>query len=180
MEIWKDVPGYELIYQASNEGNIRTHEEKTTFSSKHGKRRWKQRILKQKQDKGGYKRVSLWKNGNSKDYLVHRIIALTFIPQIPNKTLINHKDCNPSNNNVNNLEWCDYRENLLHAFDNRLNENAQAIVLVNSKTKETKYFRSKTEASRFLGKSHGYISQKLKEGSTVIGNFELFERISKN
>ncbi|HAK1315121.1 TPA: HNH endonuclease, partial [Listeria monocytogenes] len=98
MEIWKDVPGYELIYQASNEGNIRTHEEKTTFSSKHGKRRWKQRILKQKQDKGGYKRVSLWKNGNSKDYLVHRIIALTFIPQIPNKTLINHKDCNPSNN----------------------------------------------------------------------------------
>lgn len=178
MEIWKDIPGYELIYQASNEGQIRTHAEKITYSDRHGKRKWNQRILKQKEDKNGYKRVTLWKNGKSKGYLVHRLIALTFIPQIPNKTLINHKDCNPKNNEVSNLEWCNHRENLLHAFDNHLNENAQSIVLVNIRTKQTQYFRSKAEASQFLGKNHGYVSRKLKEGSTKIGDYEMYERIS--
>ena len=59
MEIWKDVVGYEGIYEVSNKGKVRTHKNKTTYTEKHGVRKWEQRILKQKSDKHNSKRVTL-------------------------------------------------------------------------------------------------------------------------
>ena len=80
-EIWKDIPNYKG-YQASNLGRIRTYN-KITYTKLHGERHWKNRILKFKptaknnriKQGGGY-RVSLWKNGKCKDFLVARIIAV--------------------------------------------------------------------------------------------------------
>lgn len=63
METWKDVVGYEGIYEVSDAGKIRTKLGKTTHTEKHGIRTWKQRELKLKTDKLGYKRVSLFKDG---------------------------------------------------------------------------------------------------------------------
>ena len=175
-EIWKKIPGYEDIYEASNFGRIRTIKNKTTTSVLHGTRHWKQRILKQKTDKGGYKRVTLWKNKIAKDFLVHRLVAISFLEKIKGKEFINHIDGHPSNNNLPNLEWCDSRENLIHAYENRLNQSPDPIVLFNVLTKETHYFYSKSEASRFFGKSHSFIYKLLKEGKDKVGNFEIYIR----
>src|SRR5690606_13076082 len=103
---WKDVPGYEGIYEVSRSGQIRTKEGKTTFSKLHGKRVWRQRILKQKVSKDKCCRVSLWKGGKERTWLVHRLVAKAFIPRVEGKNYINHIDGNRLNNHADNLEWC--------------------------------------------------------------------------
>ena len=163
MEEWKEIPGYEKLYEASTYGNIRTCEGKVTRTERHGERLWKQRVLKQKTDKGGYKRVSLWKDGTEKTHLVHRLVSSTFLQEAEGKRLINHKDANPSNNTVNNLEWCNHYENLMHAYENNLNQAAKKTVLTNKVTGEIHFFLSQTAASKFLGKHHGFIHEKIKK-----------------
>lgn len=173
-EIWKDVVDYKNIYEVSNFGNIRSKEGKVTYSDLHGKRVWKQRILKQKTDKDGYKRVELWKNKKQKTWLVHRLVANAFLQKEDGKDIINHIDGQPSNNNVSNLEWCNYQENLIHAFKNDLNQMPNQIILLDSETKTPIFFKSETDASKFLGKNHGYISSVLKRRKTKCGKFEIF------
>lgn len=170
-EYWKDIPGYENIYQASSFGRIRTKEGKTTFTKRHGIRHWNQRVLKQKSDKQGYKRVELWKNGEHKTRTVHQLVALTFLDNPSRKPLINHKDCNPSNNSIDNIEWATYRENLIHAYENKLNQEPITTILINKKTGKKNRFISMAEASRFLNKNNGYISCVLKRGKTEIENY---------
>lgn len=176
MEDWKDIPEYEGIYEVSNKGRVRSAKDKTTKSKLHGTRKWKQRILRQKTDKNGYKRVSLWKNKVDKTHLVHRLVAQAFIPQVDGKEYINHIDGNPSNNYLENLEWCNHRENLIHAYKNRLNKAPDPIILYNLNTQKTKYFYSKAEASRFLGRSHGFISNLLRKGKTEVDEYEVFSK----
>lgn len=166
MEIWKPITGYEGIYEVSNTGDIRTCEGKTTYTEKHGVRHWKQRVLKQKTDRYGYKRVCLYKNGKPKDFLVHRLVADMFCEKSKDKIIINHIDCDPANNNATNLEWCDYRHNLMHAFKNGLNNSPNKTILVNKITNEKFEFISRAEASRFLNHNPGYISLLLKRGKT--------------
>ena len=172
--IWKNIPGYEGIYEVSSTGSVRTSKGKTTRTSFHGVRKWKQRELKQKTDRDGYKRVSLWKDGKVKDFLVHRLVALTFIDKPEEKNIINHKDCSPSNNRIENLEWCDHSENLLHAYKNRLNKSNDRVILLHVKTNESVVFTSKAEASLFLGKSKGYISNVIIQGKKRVGDYEIF------
>ena len=89
-EIWKDVVGYEGLYEVSNLGRIR----------RNGK------ILKPQKTRDGYLRVHLSKNGIAKHGKVHRLVALAFLPNPQNLPQINHKDEDKTNNAVNNLEWC--------------------------------------------------------------------------
>ena len=162
-EIWKDVVGYENIYEVSNFGNVRTHENKTTWTERHGLRHWKQRYLKNKTPNGRDVRVSLWKNGKVKDWLVHRLVAHTFIPNTDEtKNSINHIDGNPKNNHVSNLEWCDHYENNNHAFDNNLIKTGKKTTLLRLSDNKTFEFRSLSKANLFLGRSNGYIGNKLK------------------
>lgn len=95
-EIWKDIPGHEGKYQVSNLGRVR---------SLNYNRTGKIKLLKQG-NVNGYKVVILYKDGKKKTYLVHRLVAIAFLLNPNNLPIINHKDENPSNNNVNNLEWC--------------------------------------------------------------------------
>lgn len=176
MEQWRDIPEYEGIYEVSNFGRVRSSKDKTTKSALHGERKWKQRILKQKTDKGGYKRVSLWKNKISKDFLVHRLVLLAFGSNPDNKPSVNHIDGNPSNNHLDNLEWVTPKENLIHAFENRLNESADPVILYDTINKEVIYFYSKSQASQFLGRNKGYISGVLKQGENSVDNYEIFVR----
>lgn len=90
-EIWKDIPGYEGKYQVSNKGEIK--------NIKLNKYR------KQRKDKDGYSIVDLFYN-KPKTFKVHRLVALSFIPNPKNLPQINHIDGNKLNNRVNNLEWC--------------------------------------------------------------------------
>ncbi|SFH62150.1 NUMOD4 domain-containing protein [Pisciglobus halotolerans] len=173
MELWNDIPGYEGLYEVSTFGRVRTKEGKITSNARYEKRVWKQRYLKDKTPRGRDVRVSLWKDGEHKDWLVHRLVALTFLPKVESKESINHIDGNPKNNNVSNLEWCNHTENNNHAFDNRLIP-AMNLVLVDKKTFKPYYFRSLSKASEFLGKNPGYLSGMLKKGKLVLNDYFIY------
>ena len=164
MERWKDIPNYEGIYQASNCGRIRTHKDKTTYTEKHGIRKWKQRILKYKSKSvnPGY-RVSIWKNGKFKDYLVARLVATTFLENLINTNMtVNHKDGNRLNNNINNLEWLSLADNIRHGFETGLYTCQKPIKLINKQTQEEFYFRNISLCNKFLDKNSNYINYKRK------------------
>lgn len=174
--IWRDVVGYEGIYEVSNNGLVRTKEGKTTYSKRWNTQRvWKQRILKQKVDKENFCRVSLWKDGKERTHLVHRLVAEAFIPRVEGKDYINHIDGDRLNNHVSNLEWCTHEENNNHAFDNDLIQTGNKIKLVNIDSGEEYYFRSQTKASEFLGRNHSYIHSRLKRGHSTADNFKIIE-----
>lgn len=167
MEIWKDIPGYEGIYQASTMGQIRTKPGKKTKRSDNEVRTWNTRVLKPRgaNYKTGY-RVSLWKDGKSKDWLICRLVAMTFLG-IPNEKLtVNHKDGNRLNNNISNLEWLSLSENIRHGFNNGLYPTQQGITLI-SEEGSIHIFRSLSQAGHFLGKSHGYVSGRLKKNQDI-------------
>lgn len=161
-EIWKDIPDYEGIYQASTFGRIRTCEGKTTFTEKHGVRHWKQRVLKFKGEnyQTGY-RVTLWKNGKSKDHLVARLIARTFLGE--SNLTVNHKDGNRFNNHIENLEWCSLGDNIRKGFETGLYTTQIKVLITNKKTREIKIYRSMELASKAIGHGHGYISNSIKQ-----------------
>lgn len=109
-EVWRDIEGFEGIYQVSNLGRVRGLDrivEQTNGKQK----RYKEKIKKQSITNDGYMYVSLC----SKRYLVHRLVAETFLPNTDNLPEVNHIDENKTNNKVDNLEWCDRRYNLIYS-----------------------------------------------------------------
>ena len=108
-EIWRPIEGYEGLYEISSYGRVKSLE-KYRFNNG-GIQLLKEKIMKPL-DYNGYKNVNLWKNGSKKKEYVHRLVAKSFIPNPDNLREVNHKDENPSNNMVENLEWCDHRYNM--------------------------------------------------------------------
>ena len=104
MEIWRDIKGYEGIYQISNKGRVK---------SLNYRRTGKEKILKPGKTKPGYLCISLYKKGEKcKCFSIHRLVAQAFLPNPDNLPIVNHKDENKLNNNVENLEWCNSEYNL--------------------------------------------------------------------
>jgi hypothetical protein len=99
-EKWRDVKGYEGLYEVSEIGNVRNKKTKRNLSTKNN---------------DGYRAVTLSKNGKANGFLVHRLVAIAFIPNTHSKPRVNHKDSNRTNNRVSNLEWCTAQENIDHA-----------------------------------------------------------------
>ena len=108
-EVWKDVPGYEGLYQVSNCGNVRSLDRLIKRKGQ-GDLPLKGGTVKQFSNKG-YKVVTLSKESKLKQFKVHRLVALAFIPNPDSLPQVNHKDENPANNCIENLEWCDDRYN---------------------------------------------------------------------
>lgn len=106
-EIWKDVPEYEGIYQVSNFGNVRSLNYNNNKKTKE---------IAKKSHKNGYLTVVLCKNAEKKNKSIHRLVALAFIPNPNNYPCVNHIDARKENNNVENLEWCTYKQNTAHAI----------------------------------------------------------------
>ena len=106
-ETYKDVKGYEGLYQISNLGNVK---------NKHGLT-LKPRVIR------GYLTAHLSKSGKAKNVRVHRLVAEAFIPNPDNLPVVNHIDCNKTNNNSNNLEWCSHSHNDKHAYLNGLRKS---------------------------------------------------------
>ncbi len=109
-EIWKDIKGYEGLYQVSNLGRIKSLSRECKHSLG-GNRKVTERIIKLTKDKDGYYKVMLHKNTENKTFRVHRLVAQAFINNPTNAEIVNHKDENPSNNRVDNLEWCNKKYN---------------------------------------------------------------------
>lgn len=172
MEEWKQIPGYEGLYEASNIGRIRTVEGKTTSNARCPIKHWKQRILKPKWQKrkcGGHRqaRVSLWKNGKPKDWLISRLIAMTWCKGYAVGMTVNHIDGNPENDRASNLEWISLADNIRHAFGTGLMTNQRHCVLIDAYGNVTEC-RSMSAASRFLGRSNGYVSGKAMSGERAL------------
>ena len=171
-EIWKNIPNYEG-YQASNLGRIRTYNKKT-YTKLHGERHWQNRILKFKPDynskhkekQGTGYRVTLWKNGKGKDYLVARLVATTFLENlIDTKMTVNHKNGNRLDNRAENLEWLSLSDNIKYGFENGQYKQHKTILYNENEKYE---FRSKSIASNFLGRCNGYVSMCLKRNAEAI------------
>lgn len=143
-ETWKDVAGYEGIYKVSNTGNI-----KRCISN----RCRKERILKCSNHRG-YKMVTLSKDAVHNRQMLHRLIAIAFIPNPHSKPFINHIDSNPKNNHVGNLEWCTQSENIRHSFAMG-NKSGERHPMCRLKNDEIKHIRASQDplneiASRFV------------------------------
>lgn len=110
MEQWKDIQGYDGLFQISNLGNVK-RKQKTYFCGNNTKRVLEERLIIGEQVKG-YRRVALWNNKKYKRVFVHRLVAQAFIPNPDDKPEIDHVDGNPLNNKVDNLRWCNHTENL--------------------------------------------------------------------
>jgi len=103
-EIWKDIAGYEGLYQVSNLGRVMSFKKKSNS------------LLLSPSCSRGYLAVNLYINGNVKNPSIHRLVAIAFIPNPLNKPCVNHIDGNKLNNKLSNLEWCTYSENELHSI----------------------------------------------------------------
>lgn len=119
MEKWRDVVGYEGLYQVSTLGRVKRLEhwknQRTDRKYKYYKyRELPEKILAQSK-RGKYRTVQLSKDRKAKTLTVHRLVAQAFIPNPNNYPEVNHKDCNGHNNTVDNLEWCDRKYNINYA-----------------------------------------------------------------
>ncbi len=143
-EVWKDIKGYEGIYQVSDLGNV--------------KRVNTGRVLKFAETRG-YKRLRLSKNGKPKDYQVHRLVAIAFIPNPNNYPQINHKDEVKDNNIVGNLEWCTAKENTNYGtnIQRRAEKYSKPVVQKTKSGEDVKIHKSMHQAERETGINHGDI-----------------------
>ena len=158
-EIWKDIIGYDGIYQISNYGRVRS------FS-----RMKKGELVSPNPEKTrrGYLRVNLHKDNSVKRYSVHRLVAEAFIPNHDkSKNVINHIDFDVSNNHVENLEWVTQRENVQHAMKNgriggnkfgSLNHHARKVIQYEKDGTFVKEWDCIADASRFYKTYHSNIS----------------------
>lgn len=112
-EIFKDIYGYEGLYQISNFGNVKSAD-RERLGRGGSIRKCPGRILKPKINNKGYYQVDLFNSENkSKRFLIHRLVAETFLDNFNNYDQVNHIDNDHTNNHVDNLEWCNnYQNNL--------------------------------------------------------------------
>lgn len=124
-EYWQDIPGYEGLYQASTYGRIKSLS-RYYKTGRGGIQLLPERILKENLETQGYFGVLLC-NGKQKRYRVHRLVAITFIPNFNNLPCINHKDETRTNNRVENLEWC------TQAYNNCYGKRLKRVGIANGK-----------------------------------------------
>lgn len=160
-EIWRDIEGYEGLYQISNKGRVK--------SLKYGK----ERILKPQDNGRGYMIIGLFKNGILKHIKVHRLVAITFISNPENLSEVNHKDENKKNNCVENLEWIRHMDNCNYGTRNeRVGYSHSKPILQYSKSGDfIREWQGAREIEKLLGINHTSIIQSCKGRYKSAGGF---------
>ena len=145
-ELWRDIVGYEELYQVSNFGRVKSLNYNKTKKAK---------ILKGRS--GVYLHVGLYKHGYAEDFNVHRLVAEVFIPNPDNLPQVNHKDGNKHNNHVNNLEWVTVSENAFHSIYTLKKSNNTTTKKKVRNIETGEIFESQSAAGRAYGTSQGNI-----------------------
>lgn len=146
---YKDIPGYEGLYQISNTGLVLS-------LPKGDGNGHKLRVLKPDlivRNHTTYHRVTLCKEGKTKRYQVHRLVAESFIPNPENKSIVNHKDNNGQNNNKDNLEWSTFKENMEHSSSQGRQDATR--VLGGKVAGQIKHDKSIEDSKQLIGKTFG-------------------------
>lgn len=150
-EEWRDIKGYENLYQVSNKGQIKSlGNGKSNNSFTHVERIMKAFLTE------GYLKVRLCKNGKTKSFLVHRLVAESFLPNPDNLPCVNHKSEKKTENNVENLEFCSYQYNNNYgtrkqrAYEKQkiTNSKRKPIKCLDLQTNEISYYTSINETAR--------------------------------
>lgn len=115
-EIWKDIIGYEGLYQVSNMGNVRSLNRLVKYNGINKIQEYPSILLKPCLNSVGYYQVSLSINNNRKRFMVHRLVAAAFCFRDKGKDFVNHIDGDYLNNKYSNLEWVTVKENARHAI----------------------------------------------------------------
>ena len=159
-EIWKDIEGYEGLYQISNMGRVKSVE-RTVRCGRGYYRTVPEKIRKGRNDGWGYLFVSLYKDGKAKECRINRLVAQAFLPNPDNLPEVNHIDENKQNNCVDNLEWCSRSYNINHGTRNKkvAEKNSKPVFSVDKESGLIMWWQSAMEASRQLGISQGNITQ---------------------
>ena len=167
VEVWKAIPGHEGIYEVSNLGRVRSLDR-----IKRNGKRMKGRIVKlQEHSNTGYVAIGLYKDGLCKMSLVHRLVASAFIPNPNNLPEINHKDEDKTNNQADNLEWCNRTYN--NNYGSRMEKMLKTIEPKMRKVAQwdwggnlIKIYPSFNQASRETNISHGTLGRLLRGQAT--------------
>lgn len=162
-EIWKDVDGYEGIYQVSNMGRVRSLDR--VIRIKEGNKLYERvergKIMSQKIQNTGRLQVALRKTIDGKNerttLYVHRLVAFAFVPGYFEGATVNHKDENPLNNKAENLEWMTKAENNVYGTHCERAGKAlrMSVEQLTVDGKHIAYFDSMTEASKSTGTNIG-------------------------
>lgn len=172
LEIWKDIVEYEGLYQVSNLGKV-----KSLFRYK--------KMLKGNVVSGGYIQIQLCKKGKATSYLIHRVVAFSFLNNPDNKPCVNHIDGNKTNNRHDNLEWVTYSENELHSYHilgkkpnksrlgvcGSLCYNSKSVLQISSSGDIIKKFESIGEVERTLGIRHSNVQMVLNGKRHTAGGY---------
>lgn len=164
-EVWKDVVGYEGLYQVSNLGRVKMLPRKVLANK--SIKNIKEHILKQTISKKGYLYVDFWVNNKVKRFAVHRLVLSAFLGNSEISLECNHKNENRSDNRLDNLEWLTHRENL--NYGNRTNKQKQKmlnhpslslpVIQYNMVGQYIAEYKSLREAGRVLGFSFSCIKE---------------------
>jgi hypothetical protein len=173
-EVWKDVAiePYGEFYQVSNLGRVRSKDTQSEKKYQNGRVdtfNRKGKILKERR-LNNYLRVTLYHPKLNKiDFYIHRLVLITFESfPINDKMQVNHKDCNKSNNSIDNLEWVTNRENTIHAYKNNLiqlpkglnNRLSKQVAQIDVNTNEViKKWDCIKDVWKTLGYNHGNIAK---------------------
>ncbi len=114
-EIWKDIKGYEGLYQVSNLGRVKSLDRYVNYKNK--SKAVRKGVIRKAKIGKGYFLINLSKDGVKRFFLVHRIVAETFLENPSSKKTVNHINGIKTDNTVNNLEWSTYSENAIHAHN---------------------------------------------------------------
>lgn len=157
MASWKPVTGYEEMYLVSDEGNVKSLKGKSPNG----------RLLKQgKRGRGEqlYAFVRLCDNGTEKAKSVHKIVAEAFLPNPDGLPEINHKDENPLNNSVDNLEWCTRQYNIDYSKSKHIEQYTKDGIKIAE-------YKSISYAAEITGISRRAINNALCGWSNTAGNY---------
>lgn len=167
----RDIPGYEGLYAADEEGNI--------LSLVHGRSRRK-RVLKPYENTGGYLRVNLSKDGKVRHEYVHRLVAMAYLENPEQLPQVNHLNADRQDNRPDNLEWVSVRANIRHALGLGRWSRPKPVVALNLRTGERREYDFLKDAAIDIFGKRWALNYSRKRGGTSFEKegwtFEVRER----